>query len=90
MQTLIVNTAIEEASKSDSVLIVGEEDQVILTNFAGSKHNVYFLKQGKGKIENKLYTQASISVGQTLKTIFFSYTQLVGLTQPLPFSSKAN
>ena len=67
--TLIVNTAIEEASTTDSVTIVGEDVDllVILTALAGSKHNIYFLKQGKGKTKNKLYTQASMKYGSDIK-----------------------
>ena len=59
--TLIVNTAIEEASKTNSITIVGEDVDllVILTAVAESKHNIYFLKQGKARAENKVHTQAS-------------------------------
>lgn len=49
--TLIVNTAIEETSKTNSVTIVEEDVDllVIMTALAGSKHNIFVLSQGKGK-----------------------------------------
>lgn len=67
--TLIVNTAIEESFKTDSVTIVGEDVDllVILTALAGSNNNIHFLKQGKGNTENKLYTQSSMKYGSVIK-----------------------
>ena len=67
--TLIVNTAIEEASKTNSITTVGEDVdlQVILTAVAESKHNIYFLKQGKARAENKVYTQASFKFESEIK-----------------------
>lgn len=68
--TLIVNTALEESSESNSVTIVGEDVDllVIMTALAESKHNINFLKQGKGKTENKLYTPDSMKYGSVIKS----------------------
>ena len=68
--TLIGNTTIEEASKTNSVTIVGEDVDllVILTAaLAESKHNLYLLKQGKGRAENKVYSQASLKCESEIK-----------------------
>ena len=90
--TLIVNTGIEEASNSNSDTIVGEDVDllVILTELAESKQNIFFLKQGSGKTESKLYTQASIKYESDSRVHILFCTHLVGLTQPLPFSIKEN
>ena len=76
--TLIVNTAIEETSNSNSVTIVGEDVDllVILTELAESKQNIFFLKQGRGKTETKLYIQASIKYESDIKDHILFFTRI--------------
>lgn len=59
--TLIVNTAIKEASSHDSVEIVGEDIDllVLLAGLAQDKNNIFFRKPAKGNTPKKLYSPHS-------------------------------
>lgn len=67
--TLIVNTAIEASFENHPVVIVGEDVDllVILTALTGSNPNICFLKQGKGNIDNKLYTPTSLKYSSIVR-----------------------
>lgn len=56
--TLIINTAIDMSSAFDSVIVIGEDVDllVLLTALASTHLNLYFLKPGKGKIMQQLYS----------------------------------
>ena len=62
VETLIVDTVIEESTKTESGTIVGGDVDflIILTASAGSKRNISILKQGRVDTENKLYTPTSM------------------------------
>ena len=60
---LIVSTGLEKAIDYESVIIVGEDVDllVMLTGVAEERHNnVYFLKPGKGNSEKCMYTTNSL------------------------------
>ncbi|CAH2085000.1 unnamed protein product [Euphydryas editha] len=59
--TLIVNTAIKEASSHDSVEIVGEDIDllVLLAGLAPDKNNIFFRKPAKGNTPENLYSPHS-------------------------------
>lgn len=64
--TLIICTAIEMSSEYDSVIVVGEDIDllVLLTALATSHPNIYFRKPGIGKITEKLYSTHSFKHGE--------------------------
>lgn len=67
--TLIINTALDMSNKFGSVVIVGEDIDllVILTGLCKSENNIYFLKQGKGKAGNILYSPAASNLDPAVK-----------------------
>lgn len=59
--TLIINTAISISSTFDSVIVVGEDvDLLILFTALSKRSNVYILKPGKGKNCQRIYSKDSI------------------------------
>lgn len=83
--TLIVATATEDSTKTESVTIVGKDVDllIILTALGGSNMNIYILKR---KYEIKLYKLTSKKFVSSPRTMFFSYRHLVELLLLLPFS----
>ncbi|CAH2086142.1 unnamed protein product [Euphydryas editha] len=71
--TLIVNTAIKEASSHDSVEIVGEDIDllVLLAGLAPDKNNIFFRKPAKGNTPEKLYSPHSFKHKSVLEHILF-------------------
>ena len=59
---MIVDTTIEESTKTQSVTIVEEDVDllIVLTALDASNTNIYMLQPGKGNIESIVYTQSSI------------------------------
>lgn len=66
--TLIINTAIDMSSAHDSVVVVGEDIDllVLLIGLARSLPNVYFRKPARGKIAQKLYSSQSFQYGEAI------------------------
>lgn len=66
--TMIVRTAINMASSFDSVFIVGEDIDllVLLTALARAHPNVYFLKPGKGKTAQVVFSSQSLQGGEAV------------------------
>ena len=61
--TLIVRTAISMSSSFQSVFIVEDSDLLVLLIALEKAHpNVHFLKPGKGKTEEKIYSQQSLHI----------------------------
>ena len=60
---MIVQTSIDASAFEDNVVIVGEDIDllVILSQLAPTVENIYFLKPGKGKTCEKMYTANSLS-----------------------------
>ncbi|GBL90244.1 hypothetical protein AVEN_130356-1 [Araneus ventricosus] len=59
--TLIINTAMSVSSAFDSVIVVGEDvDLLILLTAPSTRSNIYILKPGKGKISQQIYSIKSI------------------------------
>ena len=59
--SLIINTAISVSSAFDSVIVVGEDvDLLILLTALSKLSNMYMLKPGKGKISQQIYSTDSI------------------------------
>lgn len=59
--TLIINTAISISSAFDSVIVVGEDvDLLVLLMALSTRSNIYFLKPGKGKTLQEIYSTQSI------------------------------
>ncbi|CAH2085001.1 unnamed protein product [Euphydryas editha] len=71
--TLIVNTAIKEASSHDSVEIVGEDIDllVLLAGLAPDKNNIFFRKPAKGNTPENLYSPHSFKHKSVLEHILF-------------------
>lgn len=71
--TFIVNTAIDASKDYDSIVIVGEDVDllVILTALASSKHNIYFMKPSKGKIDQRIYSSTSFQYPDIADHILF-------------------
>ncbi|KYN12193.1 hypothetical protein ALC57_15644 [Trachymyrmex cornetzi] len=65
---LIVITAISKLSEFDSVIIIGEDIDllVLLTALASNNQNIYLLKPGKGKIEQQIYSSTSLQVDKSV------------------------
>jgi hypothetical protein len=59
--THITASAIDIGQHEEQVVIVGEDPDllILLTAHAPSQSNIYFLKPGKGKAANLLYTTSS-------------------------------
>jgi len=60
--TLIVNTAIDLSLTNETVVIVGEDIDllIILTGLAPTTNNIFFMKPGKGTIERRIYSTNSL------------------------------
>ncbi|GBM18721.1 hypothetical protein AVEN_263534-1, partial [Araneus ventricosus] len=59
--TLIINIAMSVSSAFDSVIVVGEDvDLLILLTALSTRSNIYILKPGKGKISQQIYSAKSI------------------------------
>jgi hypothetical protein len=59
--TLIINTAISISSTFDSVIVVGEDvDLLVLLTALSTRSNIYLLKPGKGKTLQQIYSTQSI------------------------------
>ncbi|XP_071574804.1 uncharacterized protein [Temnothorax nylanderi] len=72
--TLIVSTALEMASDYESVVIVGEDIDllIILTGIANeTQNNVYFMKPGKRKSAKCLYSSTSLQDPTLAEHILF-------------------
>lgn len=71
--TLIINTAIDALKDYDSVVIVGEDVDllVILTALASSKSSIYFMKPSKGKTDQKIYSSTSFQYPDIADHILF-------------------
>ncbi|XP_011859602.1 PREDICTED: uncharacterized protein LOC105557068, partial [Vollenhovia emeryi] len=70
--TLIVKTAIENASLYDSVTIIGEDIDllVLLTGLGQETPNVFLRKPGKGKTQEALYSAKSFKHSSIIDHIF--------------------
>lgn len=74
--TLIVTTAMELCKKHDSVVIVGEDvDLLIILNAIAKKQqkNIYFMKPGKGKSPIRLYSSDSLQKSALTRYILFCH-----------------
>ncbi|GBM77634.1 hypothetical protein AVEN_34459-1 [Araneus ventricosus] len=58
--TLIINTAMSVSSAFDSVIVVGEDVDLILLTALSTRSNIYILKPGKGQISQQIYSTKSI------------------------------
>lgn len=72
--TLIVNTAIDLSLTNETVILVGDDIDllIILTGLAPTTNNIFFMKLGKGTIERRIYSSDSLqSQKDTKKSILF-------------------
>lgn len=69
---LTINTAISYNERCDSVVVVGEDVDllVLLTQFAHEKKNIYFMKAGKNN-ENKSFDSTSFKYEPLANLIMF-------------------
>ena len=74
---LIVETAISQAAKSDSVAIVSEDiDVLVLLTGLGNKYeNLYFHKPGKGKKAGLWYSNTSFNFDPTHVLFMYAFTE---------------
>lgn len=71
--TMIIKTAIDKANSYSTIIIVGEDIDllVLLTDYASEKKNIFFRKEGKGKIQSQLYSADSFIIPDLKKYIPF-------------------
>ncbi|KAG8184406.1 hypothetical protein JTE90_004578 [Oedothorax gibbosus] len=71
VDVLIVQTAISLSSEHDSVVVIGEDIDLLVLVTALAPENVYFWKSGRGNKADALYSKKSFNYKDIAENIFF-------------------
>ncbi|GBN65187.1 hypothetical protein AVEN_8422-1 [Araneus ventricosus] len=65
---LIIESALEIEKKSQCVVVVGEDiDLLIIIAASTNSENIFFLKPGRGKAEDALYCAATLNIAPQIR-----------------------
>ncbi|GBL95470.1 hypothetical protein AVEN_34838-1 [Araneus ventricosus] len=65
---LIIKSALEIEKRSQYVVVVGEDiDLLVIMAASINSENIFFLKPGKGKVEDALYYAATLNIAPQIR-----------------------
>uniref|UniRef100_A0A1B6EQB8 Uncharacterized protein n=1 Tax=Cuerna arida TaxID=1464854 RepID=A0A1B6EQB8_9HEMI len=81
--TMIVETAVDLTSQHDSVVVVGEDIDLLVLMIASScSSKLHFVKPGKGKASHQIYTCSTALTNSMILETFFLFMLSVAVTRP--------